>query len=153
MFGYPKFNKRGEKILTRMDGRIKNMLMDISVFQLRKGEKRKFIQSDKEIAVLLVLGKVRFTAGEIDEIAERTSLFDDLPTCLHVCKATQITVEALEDTEILYQATANDKVFGEKLYRKKDIIRTTACEGMWRTRRCGTSTPFSTRTTRLTQIW
>lgn len=131
MFGYPVFNKKGEKVLAKIDGKNKNMLMDISVFQLRKGETRTFYKADKEIAILLILGKVRIIAGKINEIAERTSLFNDLPTCLHTSKDTKITIEGLEDSEFMYQATLNSTVFCEKIYRKKDIIRTVACEGMW----------------------
>lgn len=131
MFGYPKFNKNGEKVLSKIDGKNKNMLMDISVFSLKKGDKKTFFEPNKEIAILLVLGKINIKAKSINEEAERVNLFDDLPTCLHVCKGTKIVIEAIKDSEIIYQATENDLEFQEKLYRKQDIIRTVACEGMW----------------------
>ncbi|NLL56194.1 MAG: 5-deoxy-glucuronate isomerase [Clostridiales bacterium] len=131
MFGYPEFDKNGEKILSKIDGINKNMLMDISVYKLKKGQSKTFYQAHKEIAILLVLGDIKFCAKSICEKAKRDSLFDDLPTCLHVCKDTLITIEANLDSEIIYQATDNDANFDEKLYRKEDIIRTVACEGMW----------------------
>ncbi|HKL73317.1 MAG TPA: 5-deoxy-glucuronate isomerase [Clostridia bacterium] len=131
MFGYPVFNTKGEKVLAKINGKNSNMLMDISVFKLKKGAKKTFFQTDKEIAILLILGKIRITTSTIDEVAERAGLFNDLPTCLHVCKKTKITVEILQDAEFMYQATLNEKTFEEKLYRKQDIIQTVACEGMW----------------------
>lgn len=131
MFLYPKFNKKGEKVIARIGGKNKEMLMDISVFLLTKGSKKIFLQKDKEIAILLIDGKINITADKFCEKAERKDLFKDLPTTLHVCKGTKITIEALEDARIMYQATLNDRVFPAKIYRKADIIQTVSCENMW----------------------
>lgn len=131
MFGYPKFNKSGEKVLTRIDGRNKDMLMDISVFRLPCAKTKIFFQENKEIAVLLINGKIKITTGGIDEIAERSDLFNDLPTCVHVSRGTKLVIETLENSEFMYQATVNDKKFDAKIYRKNDIIRTVAAEGLW----------------------
>ncbi|MDR1914370.1 MAG: 5-deoxyglucuronate isomerase, partial [Clostridiales bacterium] len=42
VFGYPAFNKDGEKILTEYDGPYSDMLMDIRVFRMSKGRVRSF---------------------------------------------------------------------------------------------------------------
>ncbi len=132
MFRYPKFNKKGEKVLCRMDGIGKEMLQDISVFLLKKGQKRTFFSNEKEAVVLLIHGKVRFVCDGIDEIADRKDLFNDLPTTVHVSKGTKLTVEGLEDgTRFIYQATTNERAFSPKIYRKSDVIRTVSGEGMW----------------------
>ncbi len=132
MFRYPKFNKKGEKVLCRMDGIGKEMLQDIAVFLLRKGQKRVFFSEEKETVVLLIHGKVRFVTDGIDETADRKDLFDDLPTTVHVCKGTKLIVEGLEDgTRFIYQATTNERTFAAKIYRKSDVIRTVSGEGMW----------------------
>lgn len=131
MFGYPKFNSKGEKVLCRMGGVNAEMLMDISVWRLKKGKKKIFYRADKEITLLLIDGNIRIRASEIDETAQRDGLFSDMPTCLSVCKGTKIIIDAINDAEFMYLSTDNDREFAAKLYRKKDIIRTVACENMW----------------------
>ncbi|MFA6866491.1 MAG: 5-deoxy-glucuronate isomerase [Clostridia bacterium] len=131
MFSYPEFDKNGEKILTEMNGINSNMLMDISVFKLLKDEKKMFNIPNKELVILLTEGKIRLVSGDIDYVADRKNIFDDLPTCLHVCKNTEVTIFALEDSEFIYQSTTNDRIFDTKLYEKKDIICSVSCEGKW----------------------
>ena len=77
MIRYPKFNKAGEKVLCKMDGIGKEMLMDISVFSLKAGTKKIFYIEDKEIVILLTHGKIRFRAQKIDEIHDRYNVFKD----------------------------------------------------------------------------
>ncbi|NCA92300.1 5-deoxyglucuronate isomerase, partial [bacterium] len=67
MFLYPNFNKNGEKVIARIGGENKEMLMDISVFQLKRGQKKYFFQENKEVAILLIDGSIKITAGDIDE--------------------------------------------------------------------------------------
>ncbi len=131
MFELPVFNAQGEQIITRENTLHPEMLMDTSVFRLKTGDSRRFFEEGKEIAVLLIKGKTRLIGGNIDETAERTSLFEDLPVCLHVCKGTEVTVTALEDSEIFYAATTNQKEFSAVYYNKTDVIRTVSCEGLW----------------------
>jgi len=128
---YPKFNKKGEKVISRIGGKNKEMLMDVSVFQWKKGQKKYFFQANKEIAILLIDGEIMLSASDIKESAIRKGLFDDLPTTLHVCKGTTVSVEALSDARFIYQATENKNIFSAKLYRKEDVIQTVSCEGMW----------------------
>ena len=52
MIRYPKFNKNGEKVICKMDGIGKEMLMDISVFSLKAGTKKIFYKEDKEFWVV-----------------------------------------------------------------------------------------------------
>ena len=122
MIRYPKFNKNGEKVLCKMDGIGKEMLMDISVFSLKAGTKKIFFKEDKEIVILLTNGKIRFRAQNIDEIHDRYNVFKDNPTTLHVCKGTKVIIDCIEDSEFIYQSTTNDNVFPAKLYRKEDVI-------------------------------
>lgn len=131
MFRYPKFNREGEKVLCKMDGIGKEMLMDASVFKLKKGTSRTFTDSEKEIVILLIDGKVRFISDGIDEVADRKSLFDDMPTTVHIAKGKSVVVEALKSSRIMYLATTNERDFATKIYRKKDVIRTVSCENMW----------------------
>lgn len=131
MFAYPEFDENGVKILTRTDGIASDMLMDITAVRLAKGNTAEYGADDKETAVLLVGGKVTLSADGIVCTADRKDLFDDLPTCLHVCKGNTISVAAEEDSEYLVVATVNERVFPTRLFEKKDIIRTVSCEGLW----------------------
>lgn len=130
MFRYPEFEGE-EKVLCRMDGIGKEMLMDISVFRLEKGRKKVFCDENKECVVLLIDGEIRIKTDGIDETAVRHGLFDDLPTTVHVCKGTTLEIEGLTDCRFMYQATTNERTFPAKIYRKEDVIRTVSGEGLW----------------------
>ena len=58
VFGYPKFDEKGEMILTTYDNEYRDMLMDIRVYKLTKGETLAFTSSDEEVAVLLLNGEL-----------------------------------------------------------------------------------------------
>ena len=60
VFGYPEFDKNGEKILTTYDNDYKDMMMDIRVYRMKKEETRIFCFEGEETAVLLLEGKVTF---------------------------------------------------------------------------------------------
>lgn len=130
MFAYPKFNQEGEKVLCTVR-HYPELMQNISVFRLKPGQEKVFYSDTDECAVLLIDGKVRFTTDGIDEEAERHDLFADLPTTVHVSKKTALTVEAITAARFIWQSTDNDQIFPAKIYRKKDVIRTVSCEGMW----------------------
>lgn len=131
MFAYPEFNKSGVKTLTKTDGINKNMLMDICVYKLPKGKRRSFLFADKEAAFLLTEGKVRFTVDGKVTTASRKNVFEELSTCVHAARNIRVSVYALEDSEFIMQATLNDRDFGYKVYKPKDVICSVSCEGMW----------------------
>ena len=56
VFGYPVFDENGEKILTTYDNEYSEMRMDIRVYQMKKGEERRFLRKGEETAILLVSG-------------------------------------------------------------------------------------------------
>ena len=130
-FNYPKFNKQGVKTLTKMDGKNKDMLMDILVVKIAAGKSVSYSEKDKEMCVLLTEGGVEMSCGDLIGNGERSGVFDDLPVCMHVCKGNTLTVKAFKDSEIIYLATTNDRVFPAKFYDKKDVIRSVSCEGLW----------------------
>ena len=131
MFLYPEFDKNGVKKITRIGGKNSDMLMDITVVKINGGNRKVFGAVDKETAVLLTEGKVKFISDGIEETAGRKDVFSDLPTVVHVCKGKKITVSAKEDSEVIVLATLNDRDFPSKIYRKEDIICTVSCEGRW----------------------
>ena len=47
LFGYPEFDKNGEKILTTYNNEYSDMMMDIRVYRLEAGETREFMRKEK----------------------------------------------------------------------------------------------------------
>lgn len=130
MFLYPEW-KDGVRTVSKTDGLNADMLMDVSVHKLDKGGKAEFSFADKEVAVLLTEGKVRFISDGIDHVAERKNVFDDAPTCVHAPRGARIAVEAATAAEFIVVSTLNERTFPVKLYKKEDIVYTVSCEGLW----------------------
>lgn len=123
--------KYGANKICNIDGAYKEMLMDISVNKLKKGSEESYEESEKEIAVLLLTGKVKIEWSGNKEIMERHSVFDEDPWCLHVPHGTKVTVKAEEESEIIYQATENQKDFKAKFYSPKDCQSDIFGKGVW----------------------
>lgn len=120
VFGYPEYDDKGEMVLTTYDNAYRDMLMDIRVYKIQKGESKSFSSRDEEIAVLLLNGKLDVDVdGQKAEIS-RKSVFLEGPYAAHISKEKTITVTALQETEILVQKTKNDNDFVSKLYEPQD---------------------------------
>ena len=120
MLNYPEFSQEGIKVISRIDGINKNMLMDITVYRIKKGMSCKFHETDKETALLLLEGSVEYEWMSGAESADRTDVFTQAPYCLHVCRDTGISVTALRDSELLVQSARNEKLFPGRFYRPED---------------------------------
>ena len=72
-FSYPEF-ENGVKVLTRAGDAVNDMMMNITVYRMKAGEKLAFRHAAEETAVLLVLGKVVFEWDGHQEIGQRNSL-------------------------------------------------------------------------------
>lgn len=129
VFGYPEFDKNGEKILTTYDNDYKDMMMDIRVYRMKKEETRIFCFEGEETAVLLLEGKVTFAWEDQTAEVSRQSVFTEGPWCVHVCTGTQVSVTADTETEILVQRTKNGKEFPGKLYKPEDAPWGYSCVG------------------------
>ena len=130
MFAYPEYDANGEKVLCTVE-KDPELMQNVSVFRLPAGREKTFFSPTDESVVLLIDGKVRFSCDAFDEEAERHGLFNDMPTTAHVCRGVKLSVVALTDARFIWQSTKNERVFPSKLYRKKDVVRTVSCEGMW----------------------
>ncbi len=130
-FLYPKYSLDGRKVLTQIDGICSEMLMDIELHLLSKGTILEISFPAKEAVVLLMTGKIELTWDGDSAVAERQDIFTQLPWVLHVCKGKKVRVVALEDSEILVQATYNDRNFPAKLYRPEDNRVVVSCKDKW----------------------
>ena len=60
----PEYDENGKKILCQRNGINSEMLMDIYVKKLVKGETLEICEDENECAVLLLSGNVNFTVGD-----------------------------------------------------------------------------------------
>lgn len=123
-------------VICKINEKNSNMLMDIKVEKLKKGEVKLYKEECSEMAILLMSGNWKISWENIDREAKRTSLFDEEPICLHVSKSIEVKVEALEDTEILLQCTNNERSFEATYYNeencKSDIFGEGVAQGTCR---------------------
>jgi 5-deoxy-glucuronate isomerase len=102
--------------------------MDVGLLALRDGAKWEFYEPDKEVALLLLKGSVRFEWGDIDceacqvYLAERPDEFHYEPWCLHAPRGMRLRVTALPEADIYVQAVGNDRDFPAKLYRPEEVM-------------------------------
>lgn len=129
LFGYPEFDINGEEILCTYDNDYSEMMMDVRVYRMKKGEVRNFCRNGEEIAVLLLSGKIAFSCKDISETVSRESVFTEGPFAVHACTECEISVKAEENSEILVQCTKNDGEFAAKLYRPEDAPWGYSCVG------------------------
>ena len=107
------------------------MMMDICVKRLDAGEKLTIFSPDMETAVLLLEGKATYGWDKNKYEAKRRNVFEDGGVCLHAGHTTEITIDAIEESEILIQQTENKYAFPAVLYRPSDAKTEIFGEGMW----------------------
>lgn len=116
LFGYPEKDSSGQTVITDTVGNYKNMLMDISVFSLKNGDIKSFLDEKKETAILLLTGEITFEWNGNTRRVTRKDFFTDGAYCLHFSKNTAVTVTASADSEILVQQTENEREFESVFY-------------------------------------
>lgn len=131
MYDNPAYNAQNEKILCEMGGKNAEMLMNIKVKRLLKGETVEICDATNETAVMLLAGKVTFAFDGKEENAKRQSPFAEKPYCLHFSKGLQVNVTALEDSRILIQQTDNDNDFGYIWYTPNDCMLQEFGKAQW----------------------
>ncbi len=129
LFGYPSFDENGEEILSTYDNEYSDMLMDVRVYRMKKGQTRIFERKGEETAILLLSGEIGFAFEGKSEKAARQDVFTEGPYALHVCSGTKVEVKAFQDSEILVQCTKNETVFASKLYKPEDAPWGYSCVG------------------------
>lgn len=129
VFGYPSFDLGGEMILTTYDNEYRAMMMDIRVYSMKRGSVRNFVREQEEIAVLLLSGKVELSFPGASVRASRKDVFTQGPWAVHVPCGKEISVRALDDSEILVQCTHNDAEFTCRLHRPEDAPWKYSCKG------------------------
>ncbi|MDR1532661.1 MAG: 5-deoxy-glucuronate isomerase [Clostridiales bacterium] len=110
---------KGYNVVAGKDTRA-DMLMDAGVYVFETSQTAEFFDEEQESAFLLLSGEVEITWDSGSERARRTSLFDQGPTCLHVPRASKVTIRSVENGEVLIQRTDNPRQFPAKFYTPGD---------------------------------
>ena len=76
MFDYLNFDEKGVKVVSEIGGVNADMLMDITVYRIKKGAAVGWQLAGKEIAVLLTEGKVKYLFEGREETASRKNVFE-----------------------------------------------------------------------------
>ena len=110
--------------ITAIGGPHDEMLMDFGILKLAAGGVWRS-DADRERAVLLLTGKVRFvwTEGADETTVEwaRGNVLDQEPVALHAGPGVRIGIEALEgEAELVVQARPNPESFPTRLWRPGD---------------------------------
>ena len=121
----PDYDENGKKVLCEMNGVNPEMLMDIYVKKLKKGETLEILEEKNECAVLLLSGEVNFKVGSsIDETCKRANPFEKKPYAVHFPKQVKAVITALADSEILVQQTDNEKTWEPVFYNPENCLKT-----------------------------
>ena len=94
MINYVGDLKKGKNVLTDINNKHETMLMDISVFNLEKGQNEVFFEENKETALLLLNGKIEIVWEGQNAVLERGNVFDESPPCLPVPQGVTIDLKA-----------------------------------------------------------
>lgn len=120
LFGYP-ICENGVKTIVETTGTYKNMMMDVHVYDLKKGESNPFLYENDEMAILLLHGSIELSYCDKTVLTSRSGIWEESASALHVPQHTPVTVNAVEDSSILVQRTQNSTVFKPKFYAKDEI--------------------------------
>ena len=125
------FDANGEKLLCEMGGKNKEMNMTIKVKRLAKGGTYSILAPEDETAILILQGEMLVYWQDKSGKMVRESPFEKKPYCLHVCRNTEIKVEALADSEFIIQQTDNEREFAPVFYKPEDCLYQHFGKGQW----------------------
>ena len=131
LFGYPKYDDKGEMILTTYDNEYKAMMMDIRVYKIKEGETKTLTKTGEEMAILLLSGNITYKWDNNIKTVSRKDVFTQGPWCLHVCTDKKVEIVANTDINILVQCTKNDRNFESRLYSPDDAPWNYSSVGMF----------------------
>lgn len=106
--------------ITRFDEAEDNTGIAMGVLHLGAGETYE-VNSDHEMAWLLMTGKATVTVGGKTATFERQSIFDQSPSCVHIPADSNLVIRAETDVEFTHYGTANTKTFEPRIYTPDDV--------------------------------
>lgn len=97
--------------------------IDFGLLRLRANELVD-LTTDREVAVLLLTGEVRFHWAGGEHVVARQSIIEEEPIALHVPANSQLQVIAQTNAELAVFRTANDRAFEPKLFDASSMLMT-----------------------------
>lgn len=110
----------GSTLITHEDDAEDNVPITLEVVKFAAGESLT-TTANKETAWLLMNGAVNGTIGKSAFAFERSSLFDESSSCLHVCAGTEISFVCDVDTEFTVYSCNNTKPFEPRIFKPSDV--------------------------------
>lgn len=96
--------------------------MDVGLLVLEEGAEWAWQDAGKELALLLLEGKVELRWGDERQEASRKDPFREEGWCLLVPRGTSVRVKALSHAELFCQAAHNDRDYAPRLYAPQDVM-------------------------------
>lgn len=112
--------QQGYNPITELNGVHSEMLLDFGILYMHPEDVWE-CSMDVERAWLLIRGEVEFSWEGSSYRARRYSCFDENPIVLHVPAGVQVTVTAVQESELCVERTENPKRFSPRLYTQDDI--------------------------------
>ena len=110
----------GTTSITRFDDETDNALISLDVLKLAAGATLS-LTTEYETAWLLMSGEVRGGAGNVEFNFQRSSLFDESSSCLHVSANTAVEFSCETDTEFTVYSCDNQLPFEPRAFYPKDV--------------------------------
>jgi 5-deoxy-glucuronate isomerase len=111
---------QGQTTVTRYDDADDNALISFDVLKLSAGEEFS-LTTEYETAWLLMSGKVSGTADDRQFSFDRSSLFDESSSCVHVSANTRVEFSCETDTEFTVYSCDNQLPFAARTFHPKDV--------------------------------
>lgn len=131
MMGYLEEIKQGYNRISDRNNAREQMLMDIGIAAGKAGEKQAYWDEEQETALLLLKGKVELSWEGGSRLIERSSVFDENPSCLHIARKVKVEIKAHSDYELIMQKTDNEAVFESRLYLPDECKAEQFGKGVW----------------------
>lgn len=110
----------GKTSITRHDDAENSALISLDVLVLPAGESIN-LTTAVETAWLLMNGQISGTAGGESIALQRSSLFDESSSCVHVSAGTPVDIKAEVDTELTVYSCDNTLPFGARVFAPEDV--------------------------------
>jgi len=110
----------GQTSITRHDDMIDSALISLSVLKLSVGETLS-LTTEFETAWLLMSGKVQGTIGNEEFNFNRSSLFDESSSCVHVAANTHVKFSCETATEFTVYSCDNQSQFEARVFYPQDV--------------------------------
>ena len=110
----------GETVITTPQDQELNTGIGLSVLKLEKGEKIETTMTN-ETAYLLMAGEISAAIDGESFAQKRKSIFDESSSAFHLCKGTQLVLEAVEATEFTIYTVENEASFPPQVYFPQNV--------------------------------